>query len=142
MGRIVVTIISVIAVAVVLVMNAGAQVDFNLLGWQLESVPVTVIAIGGFVLGVLYSFLFYVANFLSKGQRDRLAARRQKVRSKEQDIKSRDADLKQREKLVDSATTATEAAQEPAPAPRRKLFGSRRTGSAEAGSSSQESSDA
>ncbi len=103
MGRIVLTILSVIGVAVVLVMNAGVQVDFNLLGWQMEALPVTVVAMGGFVLGVLYSFLFYVSNFLSKGRRDRMAARRQKLKSREQEIKSKTDDLKQREKLVQSA---------------------------------------
>lgn len=106
MGRIVISVLSLVALAVIVFMNAGTQVDFNLFGWNLEALPVIVIAVGSFVIGILYSFLFYLASFLAKGRRDRLSARRQKIKSKEQDIKTRDADLKQREKLVDSRETS------------------------------------
>lgn len=119
MGRIIFSILSLVALAVVIVMNAGASTDFNLLGWQIESVPVTVIAIGSFVLGVLYSFLFYVANYLAKGRRERLAARRQKIKTQEQEIRSKDASLKKREKSVTALaeSTAKAAAASPSGAP-------------------------
>jgi uncharacterized integral membrane protein len=111
MGRIIFSILSLIALAVIIVMNAGLQTDFNLLGWQLESLPVTAIAIACFVLGVLYSFIFYFASYLAKGRRERLAAKRQRLKTQEQQIKSRDADLKQREKqvtaLVDQDSSAS-----------------------------------
>ena len=122
MGRIIFSILSLIALAVIIVMNVGAQSDFNLLGWQLEAVPVTAIAIASFVLGVLYSFIFYLASYLAKGRRERLAAKRQKLKTQEQQIKTRDADFKQREKQV----TALVEQESPTPArhaPRRGLAG-------------------
>ena len=124
MGRIIFSIVSLIVLAVIIVMNVGSEASFNLFGWQIEAVPVTVIAIVSFVVGALYSFIFYFSSYIARTRKAKLESRRQKLKSQEASMKER--------KQPESATTPPESAgeaREPASAsaapakPRRRLFG-------------------
>ena len=106
MGRIVFSIISLIVLAVIIVMNAGTSGAFNLFGYQFEEVPIIVIAIVSFVLGAIYSFIFYISSFLARTRREKLAMQKQRLKSQEQTIKSKDASLKEREKQADTVSSA------------------------------------
>ncbi len=124
MGRIILSIVSLIVLAVIIVMNVGSEASFNLLGWQIEAVPVTVIAIVSFVVGALYSFIFYFLSYIARTRKAKLDSRRKKLKSQETSMKER--------KQLASATVPSGSAgetQEPASAsaastkPRRRLFG-------------------
>jgi len=102
MGRIVFSIISLIVLAVIIVMNAGTTGAFNLFGYQFDEVPIIVIAIVSFVLGAIYSFIFYISSYLARTRREKLAMQKQRLKTQEQTIKSKDASLKEREKQADA----------------------------------------
>jgi uncharacterized integral membrane protein len=101
MGRIIFSIISLIALAVIIVMNAGTNVPFNLFGWQFEDVPISAVAIVSFVLGALYSFIFYAASYLARHQKTKIQTRKKKLDTQEQSIKSQNASHIERVPHVD-----------------------------------------
>lgn len=110
MGRIIFSILSLIALAVIIVMNAGTIGSFNVFGWEFEEVPIVVIAIISFVLGAVYSFIFYITSYLARNRKEKLAMQKQRLKSQEETIKTKDASLKAREKQADAiAATAQKA---------------------------------
>ncbi|MFW6313665.1 MAG: lipopolysaccharide assembly protein LapA domain-containing protein [Spirochaetota bacterium] len=110
MGRIIFSILSLIALAVIIVMNAGTIGSFNVFGWEFEEVPIIVIAIISFVLGALYSFIFYITSYFARSRKEKLAMQKQRLKSQEETIKTKDASLKAREKQADAiAATAQKA---------------------------------
>lgn len=88
MGRIIFSIVSLVALAVIIVMNSGSVAAFNLFGWQLDGLPVTVIAIVSFVIGVLYSFIFYVASYFARTRKAKLASRNKDLKERERQVKA------------------------------------------------------
>lgn len=109
MGRIIFSIVSLVALAVIIVMNAGTSTAFNLFGWQVESVPVVVVAIVSFVVGAVYSFVFYVAGYFARTRKEKLAMQKRQLKTQQETIKSKDATLRAREKevaAIESAGTA------------------------------------
>ncbi len=86
MARIIFSIINLVAFAVLVVLNAGNVVAFNLFGWQLEAAPLIAIVIVSFTAGVLYSFLFYVMSYFAKGQRAKLLRTRDQLKLKRNEL--------------------------------------------------------
>lgn len=106
MGRIIFSIISLVVLAVILVMNAGTTAAFNLFGRQFENVPVVVIAILSFVLGSIYSFVFYISSYFARVRREKLAMQKERLKSQEQSMKSKDETLKAREKQMEALASS------------------------------------
>jgi uncharacterized integral membrane protein len=119
MIRIILSIVWLVAVAVFLVLNAGASAPINIFGFKVDA-PIAALAIASFVLGIVYSFVYYLAHLVDKGRRRRLSDRRQKLQSQEADLRNREKELEGRERA-----TAPEAASPP-----RGLFGRSRRRSA------------
>ena len=86
MARIIFSIINLVAFAVLVVLNAGNSVAFNLFGWELESTPLIAIVIVSFTAGVLYSFLFYVMSYFAKGRRAKLVRARDQLKLKNHEL--------------------------------------------------------
>lgn len=105
MGRIIFSVVSLIALAVLVVLNAGTNASFNLFGQPLEEVPIVAIVLVSFVAGVLYSFIYYVSGYFARQRKEKLAMQKQRLKSQEQTIKSKDASLKAREKEVERAAS-------------------------------------
>ncbi len=91
MGRIIFSIISLIALAVIIVMNAGTSVPFNLFGWVFDDVPIIVVAILSFVLGALHSFIYYATSYLARHRKAKLQTRKKALDTQEKSFKSQDA---------------------------------------------------
>jgi uncharacterized integral membrane protein len=86
MARVIFSVVVLVVIAVLIVLNVGAVASFNLFGRTFVEVPVIVIAIAGFTVGVLYSFLFYLMRSVAKlrharmqGKHDRLRERAEKA---------------------------------------------------------------
>ncbi len=88
MGRIIFSIISLIALAVIIVMNAGTNVPLNLFGWEFDDVPIIAVAIVSFVLGALYSFIFYASSYFARHRKTKFQTQKKKLESQEKSIKS------------------------------------------------------
>ncbi len=124
MGRIIFSIVSLIALAVIIVMNVGSETSFNLLGWQFEAVPVTVIAIVSFVVGALYSFIFYFSSYIARTRKAKLDSRKQKLKSQEESMKERTQHASAADGTGPQARPADAAAAAPASSgPVRRLLG-------------------
>ncbi|MFP4550502.1 MAG: LapA family protein [Spirochaetales bacterium] len=108
MGRAIFSIVSMIALAVIIVTNIDNRTAFNLFGWQFENLAVPVLALVSFVSGALYAFFFYSMGAFSKARRERLAMQKQRIKSQEQTIKEKNAELRR-----DSRIQATPLAREP-----------------------------
>ncbi|TVQ29126.1 MAG: LapA family protein [Spirochaetaceae bacterium] len=115
MARIIFSIINLVAFAVLVVLNAGNVVAFNLFGWQLEAAPLIAIVIVSFTAGVLYSFLFYVMSYFAKGRRAKLVRTRDQLKQKEHELAGRDdakaGDKPKRRWLRKSVPDKTDTAQ-------------------------------
>lgn len=136
MGRIIFSIISLVVLAIVLVMNAGTTTAFNLFGVQFENVPVVVIAILAFVVGSLYSFVFYISSYFARSRREKLAMQKERLKSQEQSMKSKDETLKAREKQMEAlASAASQSPRQIPDATGNQSSSARRVGSGRAGTS-------
>jgi uncharacterized integral membrane protein len=95
MVRLIISVVIIVVLAVLLAFNATHKTDVNLFGYRIESVPTIAVAIAGFVLGVLYSFVLYLMRFLSK-------RRSKAIRSKDQDVRLREQEIKEKEKHLEN----------------------------------------
>jgi uncharacterized integral membrane protein len=82
MVRLIFSVVMLVLIAVLIVLNAGTIVSFNLFGWTFPEVPVIVVAIAGFTVGVLYSFLFYLLRSVAKIRRARMEERHDRLRER------------------------------------------------------------
>lgn len=138
MGRIIFSIISLVVLAIIMVMNAGTTAAFNLFGWQFENVPVVVIAILAFVVGSLYSFVFYITSYFARARREKLAMQKERLKNQEQSMKTKDETLKAREKQMEAlASAASQAPRQIPDATSHQSASARHVGSGRAGTGSR-----
>ena len=71
MFKLVAGIITLIALAILIVLNINYQSTINLFGAKLENVSVIVIALAGFALGLFYSFVGSVRQMISRRRKTR-----------------------------------------------------------------------
>jgi len=91
--RLIVGVLILVVLAVMFAMNGGNSTPLNLFGYRLESVPVIAVAVAGFVLGVLYSFILYFLRFLDRRRRASLKDRDRSVRGREQALQDKEKRL-------------------------------------------------
>ncbi len=92
MAKLIASAVVLVALAVLIVLNVNYKSAVNLFGAQFENVSIIVIAIAGFVLGIIYTVIIYVINLSNKQKK---AAQKKK----REDLKQKEAELKQREEL-------------------------------------------
>lgn len=95
MARIIITVIFLLAIAILIILNIGANAAVNVFGWKVEEMPVSVVAIVSFVAGVLYSFIFYLMSYIERGRRERMDKKKQRLKSQEAELKSREQEVGQ-----------------------------------------------
>lgn len=120
MLRIIITVIFLVALAILIVMNVGSTADVNVFGRNVEQISVTVVAIVSFVTGVLYSFVFYLLSYLERGRRERLARRTEKIKIREADLRDRQRETRVLSPETSPGKTAREG-------PLTRLFGRGKT---------------
>jgi uncharacterized integral membrane protein len=132
MARIIITVIFLIAIAILIILNIGSGAPVNLFGWKVEEMPVSVVAIISFVAGVLYSFIFYLMSYIERGRRDRLAKRKMRLRNQEAELKTRQQEVgelaQETKKQIESARRSEPTQPEAGAAASSARTGSDRTG--------------
>jgi len=105
MARIILSIIFIIIIVVFVSFNVKNTTSLSLFGKPLEEVSVVSVALISFVVGILYSFIFYVSSYFSKMRKGRLKAQEQltKIKGKE---------IKEKEKKLEKATAGPGASPE------------------------------
>lgn len=93
MARIIITVIFLIAIAVLIILNIGSNAPVNVFGWKVQEMPVSVVAIVSFVAGVVYSFIFYLVSYIERGRRERLERKKKRLKSQEAELKSREQEV-------------------------------------------------
>jgi uncharacterized integral membrane protein len=136
MGRIIFSIVVLVVIAALIVLNAGAVAPFNLFGHTFTGVPVIVIAICGFVVGVLYSFVYYLMRAVARlrqarmqGKTDRLQERvheaeaaAQQAEASAQQAEATARQAAKRGRATGSSATTSDTVSPPEAPARRSLF--------------------
>ncbi|HUX20581.1 MAG TPA: hypothetical protein VMW69_05025 [Spirochaetia bacterium] len=98
MVRLIVGGVILVALAILLILNVNYTSSLNLFGAQFQNVSVIVIAMAGFMFGIVASIVLHVGNLISK--------QRKSSQKKTRDgLKEQEADLKAREELAQSAVS-------------------------------------
>jgi len=79
MFRIIISIAALIVLSAVVIFNASYVTTFNLFGQVFENIPVIVVAIVSFIIGILYSFTYYVHESLRKFGKARAKKRTESI---------------------------------------------------------------
>jgi len=112
MGRIILSIVFIVVIVVFVSFNVRNTTSLSLFGKPIEDVSVVSVALISFVIGILYSFIFYAASYLSKQRRGRLRAQEQLTRIKGKEIKEREKKLEKVIEKKPSGSRATAVPQE------------------------------
>jgi hypothetical protein len=105
---------------VLFAMNGTNMTNLNLYGYQMENVPIIAVAIAGFILGVLYSFILYFMRFLNRRRRAGLADRDRSVRERERTVQDREKQLETLTEGVQDAVRGADRGDEAPPAGKRR----------------------
>jgi uncharacterized integral membrane protein len=106
MIRLIFSIVLLVVLAILVVFNARYTTPFSLFGWKAEEVPVIAVALVSFVLGVVYSFVFYFLRFLDRRHRMRLKERGEQVRTRERALEEEEGRRKEAEAAAADSETA------------------------------------
>jgi uncharacterized integral membrane protein len=90
MVRLIVGGVILIALAILLILNVNYKSSLNLFGAQLQDVSVVVIAVVGFLLGIVSSIVLHVGNLISRQRKSSQKKTRQGLKEKEADLKVRE----------------------------------------------------
>jgi uncharacterized integral membrane protein len=91
--RLIVGVLILVLLGVLFAMNGTNTTALNLFGYRMENVPIIAVAIAGFVLGVLYSFVLYFMRFVARRRRSSLQERDRVVRERERTLQNREKEL-------------------------------------------------
>ncbi len=125
MVRLILSIVFLVIIAVFILLNIDYKTSINLFGAKFEQVPIVLVVLITFVVGILYSFIYYVMSYFTKLSRTRLSVQSRLNKDKEKQ-------LRQREKKLDTIVegNVTEAPSRPGAA--RPRAGKSRTSRAAA----------
>jgi uncharacterized integral membrane protein len=94
MVRIVVSVVLLVALAILVSLNLGVTATINMFGAHVESVPVVAIALLSFAIGVVYSLFLYVAQFMHGRKRKALDAKDRDIKERERALTAREEEAK------------------------------------------------
>jgi uncharacterized integral membrane protein len=120
MVRLIVGVLILILLGVLFALNGKNEANLNLFGYQMENVPIIAVAIAGFVLGVLYSFILYFMRFLARRRRASLQDRDRSVRDRERTVQDREKELETMAEGLVETRAAGQSAEEPEPGGKRR----------------------
>ncbi len=120
MVRLIVGVLILILLGVLFALNGKNEANLNLFGYQMENVPIIAVAIAGFVLGVLYSFILYFMRFLARRRRASLQNRDRSVRDRERTVQDREKELETMAEGLGYAGASGQSEGEPEPPGKRR----------------------
>ena len=100
MVRLILNIVILIVLAVFVALNMPFKTGLNLFGWRLEEVSVVAVNLVSLVVGVLYSFGFYIVNYMTRVRRSRLKEKSRVTQKKEKELKAKEKDLEKMEDVI------------------------------------------
>ena len=94
MVRIVVSVVLLVALAILVSLNLGVTATINLFGAHMEKVPVVAIALLSFAVGVVYSLFLCIARFLHGRKRKALDAKDRDITERERAVSAREEEAR------------------------------------------------
>ena len=94
MVRIVVSVVLLVALAILVSLNLGVTATINIFGAKVQSVPVVAIALLSFAIGVVYSLFLYIAQFLHDRKKKALDAKDKAITERERALSAREQEAK------------------------------------------------
>ncbi len=89
MVRLILSIVSLIFLSWIIGSNIGNTAPFNLFGRVYENVSVVVIALLSFVLGIIYSFGYFVYGKIRRAGAEKLRRKKDELKEKERMLKGK-----------------------------------------------------
>jgi uncharacterized integral membrane protein len=113
MARLVFNIAFLIILAIFIALNVTNTTSVNVFGKTIENVSVVAVILLSIVLGVLYSFLFFLTHYLRRMSRERMREQQNYSREKERERRKREKEV---DRMARERQPAAEEA-EPLPDP-------------------------
>ncbi len=107
MIRLVIHIILLAIVVVFVALNVGYTTSINLFGYMFSDISTVAVTLVAFIVGIIYSFFYYVLNYFYKSGKKKARERSKKTKDKEKELKEKEAELH----------TSSETASEELPSP-------------------------
>lgn len=104
MIRLVIHIILLAIVVAFVALNVGYTTSINLFGYMFSDISTVAVTLVAFIVGIIYSFFYYVLNYFNKSGKQRVRERSKKAKDKEKALKEKEEELK------DSASSKKEIA--------------------------------
>jgi uncharacterized integral membrane protein len=89
MIRIILSIVSLLVLSFIIVLNIQYKTSFSLFFRVYEDIPVVVIAFLSFVLGIIYSFGYYVYGRIRKAGSEKIRRKKEELKVKEKELKGK-----------------------------------------------------
>lgn len=113
MARLVFNIAFLIILAIFIALNVTNTTSVNIFGKTIENVSVVAVILLSIVLGVLYSFLFYLSHHLRRMSRERMREQQTFSREKERELRKREKEVDRMAKERSPAGEETESLADP-----------------------------
>lgn len=87
MLKLVIHILLLAVVVAFVALNVSYSTSINLFGYMFEEVSTVAVVLVAFIVGIIYSFFYYVLNFFYKSGRKKDKERRKKTKDMEKELK-------------------------------------------------------
>ena len=94
MIRLVIHILLLAIVVVFVALNVGYTTSINLFGYMFENVSTVAVSLIAFIVGIIYSFFYYILNYFYKSGKKKARERSKQTKDKEKELKEKEAEIK------------------------------------------------
>ena len=117
MARIIVSATLIVLLAVLVAFNIRYTTSVSIYGTELTGVPVLVVALLSFALGVVYSLFLYIGRYLGRARRKGAEDRHRQIARREAEVSEKESVLAEGARSAQEAPTADHPQREGAGAP-------------------------
>ncbi len=90
MVKLIASAVILVILSILIILNLNNKSTINLFGAKLENVSIIVIALVGFILGILSSVVLYITNRRAKRRQTSLEKKGQRLATKESEVAERE----------------------------------------------------
>src|SRR6056297_1536067 len=94
MIRLVIHIVLLAVVVAFVALNVPYSTSINLFGYMFEDISTVAVVLVAFIVGIIYSFFYYILNFFYKSGRKKDREHRRKAKDMEKELKDKERQLK------------------------------------------------
>ena len=100
MVRLIVSIVLLIVLAAFVALNVQYTATVNIFGLVVENTSVVAVVLISLVVGILFSFVMYLFNYIVKSRREKLKERSERSKVKEKELAKREKEIVNVERQV------------------------------------------